>query len=132
MLVNNAGFGSYGPFAEADPDHEAATKFIAENREPLTTSDYVVAELLNLFVFRRQKEKGIRWVDKVLSSGAIQVVTIDSQRFIEACRVYVAFADKAWSFTDCTSYVVLKHLSLTKAFSFDNHFRQFGIVYVVP
>ena len=23
MLVNNAGFGSYGPFAEADPDREA-------------------------------------------------------------------------------------------------------------
>ena len=23
VLVNNAGFGSYGPFAEADPEHEA-------------------------------------------------------------------------------------------------------------
>jgi predicted nucleic acid-binding protein len=117
---------------ESDPDHAVATKFVTENREPLVTSDYVVGELLNLFVFRRQKEKGIRWISRVLNSDGVQLISIDTQQFNEACHVYTAFMDKAWSFTDCTSYVVMKHLSIRKAFSFDSHFRQFGTVDVVP
>ena len=42
------------------------------------------------------------------------------------------YADKDWSFTDCTSKVVIDSLGITTAFSFDQHFRQFGTVTVVP
>ena len=49
-----------------------------------------------------------------------------------AWDVFRRFADKDWSFTDCTSYVVIARLGLTAAFSFDQHFRQFGTVTVVP
>jgi predicted nucleic acid-binding protein len=42
------------------------------------------------------------------------------------------FADKDWSFTDCTSCVVMQKLGITTACSFDHHFRQFGTVSVVP
>ena len=109
---------------ESDPDHAAAEEFIAENRQPLVTSDFVVAELLNLFVFRRERAKGIRWVNTVLNSGGIELISIDSQLFSEACQVYSQFADKMWSFTDCTSYVVMKDHSIAKAFRSINIFSN--------
>ena len=43
------------------------------------------------------------------------------------------FRDKGWSFTDCTSRAIIERLSLSStAFAFDEHFRQFGSINVVP
>lgn len=117
---------------ESDPDHESAKTFIAGNREPLVTSDFVIDELMTLFVVRHEKAKGIEWLRDVLDGGGVAVIRIDSECFADACRIYIEFADKAWSFTDCTSYAVMRRLSITKALSFDDDFRQFGTVQVVP
>lgn len=40
--------------------------------------------------------------------------------------------DKNWSFTDCTSKVVMEQLGVKAAFAFDHHFHQFGTIQVVP
>jgi predicted nucleic acid-binding protein len=45
--------------------------------------------------------------------------------------VFQRFHDKEWSFTDCTSRVVMQRLGIQRAFAFDDHFRQFGTVTVV-
>ncbi len=42
------------------------------------------------------------------------------------------YSDKEWSFTDCLSKVVMERLAIRTAFAFDQHFRQFGSVLVVP
>lgn len=47
-------------------------------------------------------------------------------------QIFRGFSDKDWSFTDCTSKVVMDKLQITQAFAFDHHFRQFGSVHVVP
>lgn len=43
-----------------------------------------------------------------------------------AFEIYARFAGKAWSFTDCVSYVVIQRLGIKTAASFDQHFRQSG------
>jgi predicted nucleic acid-binding protein len=42
------------------------------------------------------------------------------------------YHDKDWSFTDCTSKVVIERLGIAVAFAFDSHFEQFGTVVRVP
>jgi predicted nucleic acid-binding protein len=49
-----------------------------------------------------------------------------------AWQVFHDFRDKKWSFTDCTSKVVMERLACTQAMAFDEHFRQFGEVLVEP
>lgn len=114
----------------SDPDHESAKQFVSANREPLMTTDYVVDELLTLFVVRGEKAKGIEWLREVLDAANIELVQIERTLFDLACQAYAEFADKEWSFTDCTSYAVMQQRGVTKAFSFDKQFRQFGIVQV--
>jgi hypothetical protein len=116
----------------SDPDHDAARSFIAANQEPLVTSDFIVDELLTLFVVRHEKARGTEWLRDVLSVGGLAMIRIDPECFAEACRIYTEFSDKKWSFTDCTSYAAMRRLSISKALSFDDDFRQFGIVEVVP
>ena len=36
--------------------------------------------------------------------------------------------DKTWSFTDCTSFAVMKNMGLTEVFAFDHHFEQMGFI----
>lgn len=49
-----------------------------------------------------------------------------------AWKVFHDYEDKAWSFTDCTSKIVMQRFEIAYAFTFDQHFRQFGTVAVVP
>jgi len=38
---------------------------------------------------------------------------------------------KDFSFTDCTSFAVMRQLGITTAFAFDEHFEQFGFIRVL-
>ena len=44
----------------------------------------------------------------------------------------VSNRDHDWSFTDCTSKVIIERLQILEAFAFDHHFDQFGTVTRVP
>jgi predicted nucleic acid-binding protein len=70
---------------------------------------------------------------KLLFGGDLaHIHRISDEEFLRAWRVFDSFADKDWSFTDCSSKVVMESLGIPTAFSFDQHFRQFGSVTVVP
>jgi predicted nucleic acid-binding protein len=45
--------------------------------------------------------------------------------------VFFRHKDKAFSFTDCTSFAVMQELKLTHALTTDRHFKQMGF-HVVP
>ena len=46
--------------------------------------------------------------------------------FDAAWSLFLDRADKAWSFTDCTSFVLMENLGSRKALAFDANFRQAG------
>lgn len=50
----------------------------------------------------------------------------------EPTKSFFQFDDKLWSYTDCLSRVMMERLGIVEAFVFDDHFRQFGSVIVVP
>lgn len=122
----------YALAVPSDVDHQQAKSFLASVDEPLITTDYIVDELLTLFTVRGEKAKGIEWRHDVLAKGGVRLERVNEKDFVEALDVYELFADKEWSFTDCTSYAVIKRLRICRAFSFDHHFHQFAIVAVVP
>jgi uncharacterized protein len=54
------------------------------------------------------------------------IVEIDKEIFAEAWRLYSERLDKEWSFTDCTSFIVMSRMGLADAFTSDHHFEQAG------
>lgn len=56
----------------------------------------------------------------------MKIVEVDKEIFAEGWRLYQERLDKDWSFTDCTSFVVMKRMGLTDAFTSDRHFEQAG------
>jgi predicted nucleic acid-binding protein len=115
----------------SDPDHGTARSFLSGNRERLATSDYVWCELLTLFRARGQMSRARRWLQQH-EDGGFDVMRATEDDVREATRVFLTFADKKWSFVDCVSRAMMQSLDIPVAFAFDDHFRQFGTVTVVP
>jgi uncharacterized protein len=129
FVDTGAWFASVVP---SDPDHPAAAAWLAADRGPLLTTDYVIDETLTLLLARGQKARAVTWGEAVFGGELTAVHYLSPAELRAAFDLFRRFTDKGWSFTDCTSKVVLDSLGLTRAFSFDQHFRQFGTVTVVP
>lgn len=123
--------GWFAASVPSDPDHAAASAFLRSNSERLVTSDFIYDELLTLFRARGHVTRAIDWVSLV-NAGHCEVIQITPDDIRAATDVFFRYADKTWSFTDCTSLVVMERLGIRQAFSFDDHFRQFGTVTVLP
>jgi predicted nucleic acid-binding protein len=49
-----------------------------------------------------------------------------------AFTIFKRYTDKDFSFTDCTSFSIMKSLKLKSAFAFDKHFEQFEGISRLP
>jgi predicted nucleic acid-binding protein len=103
-------------------------------KERLITSDYdyVVDETLTLFRSRGEDQHALAFGNQIIDRAFAKIITVERADFVHAWQVFQRFADKDWSFTDCTSRVLMERLGIQRAFSFDQNFHQFGTVTVVP
>ena len=106
--------------------------FLATNTDRLVTTDYVIDELLTLLRARGRRQRAAEFGKELLSGALAQLEWAKHVDVTRALEVYEEFDDKDWSFTDCVSYAVIERLGIEKAFTLDDHFRQFGTVTVVP
>jgi predicted nucleic acid-binding protein len=129
FVDSSAWFASVVP---SEIDYPAATRWMSQNAEPLLTTDYVVDETLTLLRSRRQPQLALTLGDQFFHGGIAQLYFLDESETRLAWEVFRRYSDKDWSFTDCTSKVLIEKLQITTAFAFDHHFRQFGTPQVVP
>jgi predicted nucleic acid-binding protein len=116
----------------SDPDHPFASRWLAANTEPLLTTDYIVDETLTLLRARGERRRSLLLGEAFFGARLAEVYRLTETDISLAWDVFRRFDDKLWSFTDCTSKVVIERRSIRQAFAFDQHFRQFGSVLVVP
>lgn len=122
-------------FAYTIPDdehHEEALRWMRHNQLPLVTSDYIIDETMTLLRARAQTLRALQLGELLFRGNLAQLHYLSQDNIQRAWQVFRQFTDKEWSFTDCTSRVVMEELRITQAFSFDQHFRQFGTVAILP
>jgi predicted nucleic acid-binding protein len=129
FVDTGAWFASVVPW---DADHATATAWLSRNHETLITTDYIVDETLTLLRARQEPERALAFGEGIFGQKLAELYLLEEADLHQAWEVFREFTDKEWSFTDCTSKVVLEKLGLKTAFAFDQHFRQFGMVLVVP
>jgi hypothetical protein len=92
----------------------------------LVTTDFILDEVLALVRMAVDAPTAVRFAEAALSSKSVSILRIDPARFREALRMLGQNAVRRWTFTDCTSFVVMRGLGITKAFTFDPGFEQAG------
>ncbi|MCE5329083.1 PIN domain-containing protein [bacterium] len=111
-----------------DTCHEKSLKFfneIKENFYPFT-SDFILSESFTLI--RRKLGIGIatKLGEVVFSSNILKIFYIDENLILESYDLFKKYEDWQFSFTDCSSFIVMKNFRISKAFCFDEHFVNMG------
>ena len=122
----------YASLVPTDPDHRRAAQWLAANHSPLLTTDYVIDETLTLLRVRGERKRALLLGARFFRHELAEIHKITNADLTLAWKTFEQFDDKGWSFTDCTSKVVMEQLGITTAFAFDHHFQQFGTIQVVP
>jgi predicted nucleic acid-binding protein len=109
--------------------HEEACGIMADlarTKTPLVTTDYVVDETATLLVARRGAGMLGALFERTEQSAALTLTPIGPGRYREAWGYLLKHSDQGYSFTDVTSFVVMRELGCADVLTNDGHFEKAG------
>jgi predicted nucleic acid-binding protein len=115
-----------------DSFHQLATQVgqrLARQRAEILTTDAVLTEAINTFSKVAWREMAVcimASLEHDRTIGAAEVVHVDESLWKRGWQLFRERSDKAWSLTDCISFVVMQDRNLAQAFTTDHHFEQAG------
>lgn len=118
---------------EDDENHEAAVEYrnrLSQRGTPyraLYTSNYITDETLTLLRVRCGHQVATAFGEMIQSSRMIRVLWITPTTEKDAWKIFKEHHDKDFSFTDCTSFALMKTEAIDAAFTFDRHFSQYKL-----
>ena len=104
----------------------AVTAFQKLAGTPLVTSNLVLNETATLLARRAGHAFAADRLENIFASKTIEVLYGTRTDEIEALRWFRKFSDQKVSFTDCVSFVLMKRLGISAAFTFDEDFVRAG------
>ena len=116
----------YAYFDNSDTDHPAAARFMNNLSSSLITTNYIIDETLTLIRTRIGHSLAVTIGKQLFAGHFAQLVRVTDKDESAAFELFTQYSDKSYSFTDCTSFVIMRNLDITQAFTFDKHFRQAG------
>ena len=98
----------------------------------LMTTNFVICETLNFLRAKSDLNIAVKFWENIKKSKIVEEIHVTTDTENNAFELFKKYSDKDFSFTDCTSFVVMKQYNLTTSFTFDEHFRQIGFLVVPP
>lgn len=127
LFVDSAGWIAAAD--AADPMNEAVRVIRDDwlrNGGEFVTTDYVIDETLTILRRRMNLNAAEAWWTQIEQSERVCIEWMDASRTERARAIFFKYKDKSFSYTDCTSFAVMKELRLRKVLTLDSHFRQAG------
>ncbi|MBI5142831.1 MAG: PIN domain-containing protein [Nitrospirae bacterium] len=113
-----------------DPVHGLAAEFLRANTIPLITTNFILDEAVTL-INKRLGWKIASDVGGRLRDGlAASLTAVGDKDEDAAWAIFLKYREAGFSYTDCTSFAVMKRFGLDTAFTFDAHFAamNFNVV----
>ena len=121
--------GLHALIDKRDANHAAAAAVVGKRIRTgckLVVTDYVLDETVTLAKARGGAHVALRVLELLEQSVAIRIEWIGAERFTATKMFLRKYVDHDYSFTDCTSFVVMRELGLRQALTSDRHFREAG------
>jgi len=98
----------------------------------LVLTDYIIDESCTLAKARGGAYGALRLLEIIERSEAFRLIWIGEERFESAKAFFRKHADHGYSFTDCTSFIVMQELRIRDALTTDRHFAEAGFRPLLP
>ena len=92
----------------------------------LVTTSYVFGEVVTFLNSRGLHAKATEVGNRLLKSASVHLIHVDGKLFETAWHYFQRQEDKAYSLTDCVSFVVMEQQGVHAALAFDKHFVRAG------
>ena len=128
ILVDTSGWVAL--FVVNDQNHKKAVSIfedIKSSKALIYTSDYIIDEAITTILARGNHKQSVLAGEAFFTSKIIKIIHVSADYFQSTWELYQKYKDKMFSFTDVTSFVIMKNLGIRKAFAFDREFIQAGI-----
>jgi predicted nucleic acid-binding protein len=112
-----------------DQHHDASQSGwtrLTQTRNRCYTSNLVIAETITLLARRAGYSFAAARGRNILGSETLRILRPGESEEKQALDLMEKFADQEVSFTDCVSFALMRREKISKAFSFDAHFRRAG------
>jgi uncharacterized protein len=109
-----------------DAAHSAALRLAREGRGTIVTTAWVLTEVADAMAAPANRPLVLRLIEGFRTLKTVEVVPSEPALFDRGLDLYSRRLDKAWSLTDCISFVVMTERGLTEALTGDHHFEQAG------
>lgn len=109
--------------------HGVALK-VSQNlgRVRISTSEMVLTEVLAVLSSPPLRVTAVKAIESLQSNPNTEVIPQTGLLFKEALQRYKNRPDKAWSLTDCASFVIMEQQGIQEALAYDENFEQAGFV----
>jgi predicted nucleic acid-binding protein len=101
-------------------------KELLQNGHRYVTTNFVLDETYTGLLVHVGHFAAVDFGERIRSTRTVHMIHITEDIEEEAWNLFKQYSDKDFSFTDCTSFVVMRQLRLTEAFTNDHHFEQMG------
>ena len=116
----------YGYVRKDDPDHATAKRLLKAWESRLVTTNFVWDETVTLTRARLGHAMAVQVGDTLRNPAVVELMRVTSEDEENAWGLFVKYKDQGFSFTDCTSFAIMRRLSLETAITTDHHFLQAG------
>jgi predicted nucleic acid-binding protein len=109
-----------------DEYHSLAMEWMTTSTVRIVTTEWVLAELGDFLAEGSNRRLLGSLVRALSAEERVEIVPADHASFLNALTLYMRRPDKSWSFTDCTSFCLMKARKISEALTTDHHFNQGG------
>lgn len=102
----------------------AAARFTAGFAGAFVTTVWVLAEVANSLARGPNRALFLELYHDLANDRRVTIVPATQDLFERGIDLYRERSDKAWSLTDCISFIVMRDSGLTEALTADHHFEQ--------
>lgn len=117
----------YALLDKKDPDHARVADAFRAYRSRLVTSNHVFDEAVTLARYRLGSGVGHKLGTELREQCVARVERVTPKDEAAAWSIFEQRRDKRYSFTDCTSFVLVQRLSLPVCPAIGSDFRSFGL-----
>jgi hypothetical protein len=101
---------------------------IYNNKINIIITDYILDECVTTIMGRAGHDAAVRAGEFILNSKVVELIWLDEQIKLKTWDFFKKYSDKEFSFTDCTSFVLMKDMKIRDYFAFDEDFKITGLI----
>jgi predicted nucleic acid-binding protein len=108
--------------------HSAAVSLSRDGAIQIVTTEWILTEFADAYSHPVDRSDFIALYRLMKIHPRVKIIMADTRLFQCAIEFFEQHRDKAWSLTDCTSFVVMRDESIRECLTGDRHFEQAGFV----